>query len=107
RAAWVRGHVGTVLVGDADAALLDLREALRGRSALIVIDGIDGFTGGQRDQATTMLQRAAASRPLAVFATASDPERARMILAEAGRPAVPVLDVAVTSNTYNDLEVDA
>jgi RND superfamily putative drug exporter len=107
RAAWVRGHVGTVLVGDADAALVDLREALRGRSALVVIDGIDGFTGGQRDQATTMLQRAAASRPLAVFATASDPELARTILAEAGWPTAPVLDVAVTSNTYNDLEVDA
>src|SRR5690606_23853091 len=29
RAAWVRGHVGSVLVDDPDAALLDLREALR------------------------------------------------------------------------------
>ena len=107
RAAWVRGHVGTVLVDDADAALLDLREALRGRSTLVVIDGIDGFTGGQRDQATTMLQRAAASRPLAVFATASDPELARTILAEAGWPAASLLDIAATSSTHNDLEVDA
>ncbi|MGP6176076.1 efflux RND transporter permease subunit [Microbacterium sp. A196] len=107
RAAWVRGHVGSVLVDDADAALLDLREALRGRSRLVVIDGIDRFTGGQRDQATTMLQRAAASRPLAVFATASDPDIARTLLAEAGWPTASVLDVAQTSNSHNDLEVDA
>jgi RND superfamily putative drug exporter len=94
RAAWVRGHVGAVLVDDADAALGDLREALRGRSSLVVIDGIDRFTGGQRDQATTMLQHAAASRPLAVFATASDPADARTILAEAAWPDAGVLDLS-------------
>lgn len=94
RAAWVRRHVGTVLVDDADAALLDLREALRGASELVVIDGIDRFTGGQRDQATAMLQRAAASRPLAVFATASDAGVARTILAEAAWPAASTLDLS-------------
>lgn len=94
RAAWVRRHVGSVLVDDADAALLDLREALRGRSSLVVIDGIDRFTGGQRDQATTMLQRAAASRPLAVFATASDAGIARTILSEAAWPAADVLGLS-------------
>ncbi|WP_194420444.1 efflux RND transporter permease subunit [Microbacterium abyssi] len=106
RAAWVRRHVGSVLVDDVDAALVDLREALRGGSALVVIDGIDRFTGGQRDQATTMLQHAAASRPLAVFATASDPGIARDILAEASWPSVDIIDVAQAS-ARNDLEVNA
>ncbi|GGM41425.1 MMPL family transporter [Microbacterium saperdae] len=92
RAAWVRAHVGCVLVDDADAALLDLAEALRGRSELIVVDGLDRLTGGQRDQATAMLRDAAASRPLAVFATASDSGVARTILAEAGWPTADTID---------------
>ncbi|MGO1802761.1 MAG: efflux RND transporter permease subunit [Microbacteriaceae bacterium] len=111
RAAWVRRHVGSVLVDDTDAALLDLREALRGTSALVVIDGIDRFTGGQRDQATAMLQRAAASRPLAVFATASDQGIARTILAEAAWPAADIIDVDQAStaedSTLDDFEVNA
>lgn len=104
RAAWVRGHVGSVLVDDPDAALLDLREALRGRSSLVVIDGIDRLTGGQRDQATTMLQHAAASRPLSVFATASDPDLARTILTEASWPAVATIDL---SHAHHSSEVNA
>ncbi|MGM7669009.1 MMPL family transporter [Microbacterium sp. A93] len=94
RGAWVRAHVGCVLVDDADAALLDLQEALRGKSKLVVIDGVDRFTGGQRDQATAMLRDAAASRPLAVFATASDAGLARIILTEASWPAAEILDAS-------------
>lgn len=118
RAAWVRNHVGCVLVDDADAALIDLREALRGAPTLVVIDGIDRFTGGQRDQATAMLQDAAAaadsrveagtSRPLAVFATASDPALARTILAEAAWPAAPVVDLRPFIDAPTDItEVNA
>ncbi|GAA1206961.1 MMPL family transporter [Microbacterium maritypicum] len=92
RAAWVRSHVGCVLVDDADAALGDLAEALRGMSQIVVIDGIDRLSGGQRDQATAMLRDAAASRTLAVFATASDADSARTTLAEAGRPDAQTLD---------------
>lgn len=92
RAAWVRAHVGCVLVDDADAALLDLSEALRGTSELVVVDGIDRLAGGQRDQATAMLRDAAAARPLAVFATASDAGIARTILAEAGWPTADIID---------------
>lgn len=92
RAAWVRAHVGCVLVDDADAALGDLAEALRGTSEVVVIDGLDRLTGGQRDQATAMLRDAAASRPLAVFATAADAASARTLLAEAGWPAAETLD---------------
>ncbi|WP_314474637.1 MMPL family transporter [uncultured Microbacterium sp.] len=92
RAAWVRSHVGCVLVDDADAALGDLTEALRGKSQIVVIDGIDRLSGGQRDQATAMLRDAAASRTLAVFATASDADSARTTLAEAGWPDAQTLD---------------
>ncbi|MFJ6534043.1 efflux RND transporter permease subunit [Microbacterium sp. NPDC091662] len=92
RAAWVRSHVGCVLVDDADAALGDLAEALRGKSQIVVIDGLDRLTGGQRDQATAMLRDAAASRTLAVFATASDADSARTTLAEAGWPDPQTLD---------------
>ncbi|WP_300265231.1 efflux RND transporter permease subunit [Microbacterium sp.] len=110
RAAWVRRHVGCVLVTDADAALGDLQEALRGHSELVVIDGIDRFTGGQRDQATAMLQDAASSRTLAVFATASDPHLAQAILAEAAWPDAEILDLAADTAraTHSDTtEVNA
>lgn len=92
RGAWVRSHVGCVLVDDADAALADLAEALRGASEVVVIDGLDRLSGGRRDQATAMLRDAAASRPLAVFATASDVATARTVLTEAGWPAAQTLD---------------
>ncbi|MBT2484920.1 MULTISPECIES: efflux RND transporter permease subunit [unclassified Microbacterium] len=92
RAAWVRSHVGCVLVDDADAALGDLAEALRGTSEVVVIDGLDRLSGSQRDQATAMLRDAVSSRPLAVFATASDAASARTTLAEAGWPTADTLD---------------
>lgn len=92
RAAWVRSHVGCVLVDDADAALTDLAEALRGTSSVVVIDGLDRLGGGRRDQAEAMLRDAAASRPLAVFATAADAASARTVLSEAGWPDAQTLD---------------
>ncbi|MDQ0726391.1 efflux RND transporter permease subunit [Microbacterium sp. W4I20] len=102
RAAWVRSHVGCVLVDDADAALGDLAEALRGTSEVVVIDGLDRLSGGQRDQATAMLRDAAASRPLAVFATASDADAARSILAEAGWPTAETLDTRAPRRTATE-----
>jgi RND superfamily putative drug exporter len=116
RAAWVRNHVGCVLVDDADAGLIDLREALRGAPTLVVIDGIDRFTGGQRDQATAMLQDAAAaaasrvaagtSRPLAVFATASDSALARTILAEAAWSDADLLDITALKHPLHQTASD-
>ncbi|WP_460801429.1 MMPL family transporter [Microbacterium sp. GXF6406] len=106
RAAWVRGRVGLVLVDDPDAALLDLQEALRGTSELVVIDSIDRFTGAQRDQATAMLRDAAARRELAVLATASDAGTARIILTEASWPTPDFLDAAA-SPAHHDSEVTA
>lgn len=92
RAAWVRAHVGCVLIDDADTGLDDLAEALRGESSIVVIDGIDRLSGGQRDQATAMLRDAAATRTIAVFTTASDADSARTTLAEAGWPDAQTLD---------------
>ena len=107
RSAWVRSRVGLVLVDDADAALLDLQEALRGASPLVVIEGIDRFTGAQRDQATAMLRDAAARRELAVLATASDAGTARIILTEASWPAPGFLDAASAPSAHHDSEVNA
>ncbi|KTR79304.1 transporter [Microbacterium oxydans] len=92
RAAWVRAHVGCALIDDADTGLDDLAEALRGKSSIVVIDGIDRLSGGQRDQATAMLRDAAATRTIAVFTTASDADSARTTLAEAGWPDAQTLD---------------
>ncbi|NYF29117.1 MULTISPECIES: MMPL family transporter [unclassified Microbacterium] len=92
RAAWVRAHVGCVLIDDADTGLDDLAEALRGKSSIVGIDGIDRLSGGQRDQATAMLRDAAATRTIAVFTTASDADSARTTLAEAGWPDAQTLD---------------
>lgn len=92
RAAWVRSHVGCVLPGDDAPVLADLREALRGRSELVVIDGADRLRGGERDQVAAMLRDARSRRELAVFATAADPDAARSLLADAGWPSADVLD---------------
>jgi RND superfamily putative drug exporter len=95
-------------VDDADAALDDLVEALRGTSEVVVIDGLDRLTGGQRDQATAMLRDAGASRPLALFTTAADTEAARSILAEAGWPDPQTLDTrAPRRTTAESTEVTA
>ena len=107
RAAWVRAHVGCVLVDETDAALDDLAEALRGRSELVVIDGLDRFDGSRRDQATAMLRDASARRTLAVFATASDPSVARAVLAEAGWPDAALIDIRARHRASDATEVTA
>ncbi|MBS1697946.1 MAG: MMPL family transporter, partial [Actinobacteria bacterium] len=91
RAAWVRAHVGCVLVEDATRAtagsadpLRELREALRGRTTLVVIDGADRLTLAQSEQASAMLRDAADRGPLAVAATTADAPATRRLLADAG-----------------------
>jgi RND superfamily putative drug exporter len=107
RAAWVRAHVGCVLVDGSDAAIDDLREALRGRSEVVVIDGLDRLTGARRDQATALLRDAATARPLAVFATASDADTALTVLTEAGWPAAETLDIRARRRAIDATEVTA
>ncbi len=108
RAAWVRRHVGVVLVEDPREALGALSAALRSRTPLVVIDGLDRFTGADRDQATAILRDAAAARGTAVFATAADADAARSALAEAGWPAADVLDLRASDRrATHQTEVNA
>lgn len=94
RATWVRAHVGCVLVAASDAPLDALRDALRGRSSVVVIDGIDKLSTTERDQASAMLRDAAAKRPLAVLATASDADSAGSLLVDAGWSQAALIDLA-------------
>ena len=91
RAAWVRARVGLVLVDDTTHAAADapdplheLREALRGRTSLVVIDGADRLTLAQGEQAAAMLRDAAGRGALAVVATAADASAATRLLTDAG-----------------------
>jgi len=87
RGAWVRAHVGCVIVDDGSPAsdpLRELRDALRGRTTLVVIDGADRLTLAQSEQAAAMLRDAARRAPLAVVATADDAAGTARLLAEAG-----------------------
>lgn len=108
RAAWVRAHVGCVLLDDDTAVTAELAEALRGRSTLVVIDGVDRLAGAARDQFAAMLRDAAARRPLAVVATAVDADTARTFLADAGWSSAEVLDTrAPQRSTADTTEVTA
>ncbi|MBO9627439.1 MAG: MMPL family transporter, partial [Microbacterium sp.] len=72
RAAWVRSHVGAVIVTDAGPTAADLAEALRGRPALVVIDGADRLAPAARDQVAARLRDAdAATAVLLTAASAS------------------------------------
>ncbi|MDQ4215692.1 MMPL family transporter [Microbacterium capsulatum] len=89
RAAWVRARIGCVLVDGSGAPgaedpLRELRDALRGRTPLVVIDGADRLSLAQSEQAAAMLRDAASRGPLAVLATADDATAAATLLADAG-----------------------
>ncbi len=91
RAAWVRSHVGAVIASDAGPTARDLAEALRGRPALVVIDGVDRLTPAARDQLAARLRDADAGT--ALLFTAASPDAAREILSSAGRPTPELIDV--------------
>ena len=84
RAAWVRAHVGCVIVDGGTDPLRELREALRGRTTLVAIDGADRLTLAQSEQAVAMLRDAARRGTLAVLATAADASAAARLLTDAG-----------------------
>ncbi|WP_309127569.1 MMPL family transporter [Microbacterium sp.] len=90
RAAWVRAHVGIALLGDtADGE--QIAEALRGRSSLVVLDGVDRLTQAERDQLAARLRDT--GEQTAVLATAVDAASARALLVDAGRRAASVIDL--------------
>ncbi|WP_292699545.1 MMPL family transporter [Microbacterium sp. 69-10] len=94
RAAWVRSRVGVVMLGEADAAA-QTSEALRGRTRLVVLDGVDRLTAAERDQLAARLRDAGPD--VAVLATAVDPAAAQALLTDAGRGAASVLDLSSSS----------
>ncbi len=100
RGAWVRAHVGLGLLSRSETAAADARAALRGRSRIVVLDGIDAVArGAARDQAAAALRDAAATRMVTVVASATDLAAARALLTEAGRREVDVLDLGARRST--------
>ncbi|WP_341935389.1 MMPL family transporter [Microbacterium sp. LWO14-1.2] len=99
RAAWVRAHVGAVIVSDAGDTASELSEALRGRPSLLVIDGVDRLSPSERDQLAARLRDT--DQALAVVLTTRSPDAALAVLESAGRsaPAPTDLDAAHSSTT--------
>ena len=97
REAWVRAHVGVALLDGSAQPVRDLRRALGGRPRILVIDGLDALIpGSAHDQAAAALRDAASATPeLTLVVASTHPDAARALLAEAGWPAAPVLDVTV------------
>jgi RND superfamily putative drug exporter len=95
RAVWVRGRAGVALLAGAADPAAEIRRALKRRTRLLVIDGLDAAaSAGTRDQVTAQLRDAASITPdLTIVATAASPAAVRALLSEAGR-AADVIDVA-------------
>lgn len=101
RAAWVRAHVSVALLDGSPDPLRELRRALRGRTRLVAIDGLDTLTGAERDQAAALLRDAAdrlaaRSTPsaLTLVVSARRDGPALELLSEAHRPAITALALA-------------
>ncbi|KRA24367.1 transporter [Microbacterium sp. Root61] len=95
RAAWVRAHVGVALLSGASDPITELRRAVRGRTRIVVIDGVDAIASGAAlDQAAAVLRDASAAASVTVLVSATDPAVARALLAAAGRTDATVLDLA-------------
>ena len=94
RAAWVRGHVGVALLTGAADPAAEIRGALKRRTRLLVVDGLDAAaSAGTRDQVTAQLRDAASvTSDLTIVATAASPAAVSALLSEAGRTA-DVVDV--------------
>jgi RND superfamily putative drug exporter len=90
RAAWVRSRVGIAMLGEADATA-QVAEALRGRTSLVILDGVDRLTPADRDQVAARLRDAGPD--VAVLATATEPAAAQALFADAGRSPASVVDL--------------
>lgn len=98
REAWVRAHVGVAMLEGSAAPVQELRRALAGAPGILVVDGLDAVPPGPAvDQASAALRAAAAAAPgLTIVASSARPDAARALLADAGWPDAPVLDVTLT-----------
>ncbi|MDY0908742.1 MMPL family transporter [Microbacterium sp. CFBP9034] len=106
RAAWVRAHVGVALLAESEDRVRELRRALSGRAALVVLDGLDTLDAAERDQGAALLRDAAtAARErsddplsrLTIVATAKHDGPALSLLADAHRPDVTSLTLRAGS----------
>ncbi|MGW9627738.1 efflux RND transporter permease subunit [Microbacterium sp. NPDC055521] len=106
RSAWVRAHVGVALLDGQDARA-QLGEALRGRTGLVVLDGVERISASDRDQLTARLRDA--GDDLAVIFTTTDPDAAQRLLADAGRSVASVSDLRESTDipTSDSTEVTA
>jgi len=96
RAAWVRAHVGVALLEGSDDPVAELRRAVGGGTAIVVIDGADAFaTGSLRDRAAAVLRDAGSP---VVVVSATEPAVAQALLAESRRPAAGVLHLSASAH---------
>jgi RND superfamily putative drug exporter len=95
RAAWVRAHVGLALLNGSSDPLDELRRAVRGRTSIVIVDGLDTLAAGPLRERAAALLRDAASAALVV--SAADPASAHTLLAEAGRAPASDLDLSLRS----------
>lgn len=109
RSAWVRARTGIALLEGADDPVDELRRAVEGTPAVIVLDGLDALgrvPRAARERAVGMLRDAASGRATAVLATvsgsAADVAAARTLLTDAGfRTTEPLtLPVAPTAEVF-------
>ena len=107
RAAWVRAHVGVALLTAEPAPARALRDALRGGTRLVVLDGADTLDAAERDQLAALLRdarQAAAPDALTVVATGSDPVVSARLFSDAGWDTTQRIDIA---SAPTHLEVNA
>lgn len=97
RSAWVRSHVGVALLDGADDPVAELRRAVRGRAAIVVVDAADSLAStALRDRAAAVLRDADSPT---VLVSAADPDLARALLAEAHRQGAAILDLSASPVT--------
>ncbi|MBO3663073.1 MMPL family transporter [Microbacterium stercoris] len=102
RAPWVRAHVGVALLDGSEPPARALRDALRGGTRLVVVDGVAELDSAERDQLAALLRDARAGlapEPLTVVLTGSDPLPSAQLLADAGWEAAQRIDLAPASAT--------
>lgn len=92
RAAWVRAHVGVALLRDADDPVGEIARALRGRTSVVVIDGLDSLPPGPHLDRVAALLRDAAGTSFVI--SARDTRFATALLDDAGRRGATILDLS-------------
>jgi RND superfamily putative drug exporter len=106
REAWVRAHVGVAMLEGSQDPVREVRRALEGDPDVVVVDGLDALSPGPaHDEAAAALRDAALRIPgLTLLASSAHVHSARAVLADAGWPDPPVLDVSGPTTTPADAD---